>query len=207
VNPDLNNALPPFMEDPDIAFMLQFQEGDDGAFKVLVAKHTDALVNYFFYQSGDRSVAEDCTQEVWSRIFRSRGEYEPRARFRTFLFRVARNLWIDQVRSGARRGRTLRLDAEGEDGSNFGAASSLAAPGAPPEESLREQELAQALAKALAKLPEEMREVFVLGGIEGIPYGEIAETLDIPVGTVKSRIFNAVRRLRESLKPFWEKEV
>ena len=197
-----------FMDDPDVALMLRFQQGDEGAFRELVDRHTDSLINFFTYQSGNRAVAEDCTQEVWSRMFRSRNDYEPRARFRTFLFRVARNLWIDTLRTGNRRRREIQIssDESGEGAGGGDPLAFLAGPELPPDQHLREGELAGALARALGKLPSEMREVFILGGIEGVGYAEIADTLEIPIGTVKSRMFNAVRRLREMLQPYWEKE-
>jgi len=189
------------MADPDVGLMLAFQGGDDGAFAELVARHSEALVNYFYFQSRDMDLAEDCAQEAWVRIFRSRHEYNPRARFRTYLFRVARNLWIDVYRSGSRRRQEASLDAEGAPGGGDPLRLLERLPGAAeaPGRDLDRRELAALVAEALAGLPAEMREVYVLGELEGLPYAEVAELLHIPVGTVKSRMFNAVRRLRERL--------
>lgn len=201
-----SEPLEPFMEDPDVRLMLAFQGGDDAAFESLVERHTGSLVNFFYYQSGDRGVAEDCTQEVWARILRSRRDYEPRARFRTFLFRVARNLWIDHFRSGSWRQRSRESRGTAGAGEGLDRAQQIPSGEPPPDRPLREAELAAAVAAALKRLPPEMREVFILGGIESVPYGEIAATLGIPVGTVKSRMFNAVRRLQDMLRPYWERE-
>ena len=190
------------MSEPDVALMLAFRQGDYDAFGALVDRYGRALVNYFYFQARDMDQAEDCAQEVWIRIFRSRREYLPRARFKTFLFRVARNLWIDVYRASARRVQETSLDAEGREGAadDSGPLSNRVAGSLPdPQQEMASGELAGVLAQALARLSEEMREVFILGEVEGLLYTEIGSLLGIPVGTVKSRMFNAVRRLREIL--------
>ncbi len=93
-----HTTLTDFMADPDVAAMLAFQRGDIQAFEELVARHTDVLVNFFYFQGRDSSLAEDCTQEVWLKIFRSCDDYQPRARFKTYLLR--------QLRIPAQRCRT-----------------------------------------------------------------------------------------------------
>ena len=204
MNPRRPTPLPKdVMSDPDVVLMLAFKNGDYDAFGVLVERHAKALVNYFFFQSRDMDLAEDCAQEVWVRIFRSRAEYSPRARFRTFLFRVARNFWIDVYRKTGRRIQETSLDADGSGGqeSDTGALSSrLAGDDPEPHQQLENAELLSNLARATARLSEEMREVFLLGEVEGLAYAEIGVILDIPIGTVKSRMFNAVRKLREILE-------
>jgi RNA polymerase sigma-70 factor (ECF subfamily) len=189
------------MSDPDVVLMLRFKDGDYEAFGKLVGKYTRPLVNYFYFQCGDRDRAEECTQELWSKIFRSRSDYLPRATFATYVFRVARNLWIDVYRAGARRPSTATLSGDPDEDSGGAPLSDRLADvsGPDPGEVLESRELAGILARALGRLPPEMREVFVLAEVEELPYAEIASTLGIPVGTVKSRMFNAVRRLREIL--------
>ena len=191
--------------DPDARLMLAFQRGDRRAFDQLVERYANALVNYFYFQSRDQDLAEDCAQDVWAKLFRARDQYEPRALFRTWLFRVARNHWIDTLRSLGRRPPPLSLSlGEGEEGSSSLAERLAALPGGGIE-SLERRELAERLGAALGRLTEEMREVFLLGEIEELPYAEIARILGIPVGTVKSRMYHAVRRLRawlgQDLKP------
>lgn len=191
------------MADPDVALMLAFKKGDDAAFEKLVERHSRALVNYFYFQCGDHDLAEDCAQEVWIRVFRARNDYVPRARFRSWLFRVARNLWIDTYRSMSRRPQETSLEGpagggKGEGGTGEADLSGvLPARSRPADAGLEEEELAAVLAGILRELPPQMREVYVLGEIQGLPYAEIAGILGIPVGTVKSRMFNAVRRIRE----------
>ncbi len=194
-----------FMVDPDVAAMLAFQRGDYDAFQDLVAAHTDSLISYFFFQCRDRQLAEDCCQDVWLKVFKSREDYQPRARFRTFLFRVARNHWIDRFRAQSRRPGETSLDADSE-GSEPGGGplGRLPSEGDDPETRALRSDAARIVARCLRRLPEEMREVYILAEIQELPYAEVAELLRIPVGTVKSRMFNAVRKLREITRGFDE---
>ncbi|MAG56898.1 MAG: RNA polymerase subunit sigma [Planctomycetes bacterium] len=189
------------MEDPDVALMLAFQQGDYDAFGQLVEQHMDSVVNYFFFQCRDRDLAEDCTQEVWAKLFRSRQDYQPRARFSTYLFRVARNHWIDRFRSLSRRPGEARLEGDGDGAEDDGAGliDRLPVQTDDPEAGIRAEEAAELLARALRRLPGEMREVYLLGEVEALPYAEVSTILAIPIGTVKSRMFNAVRKLEEIL--------
>ena len=185
--------------------MLAFQRGDQAAFETLVRRHGRALINYFFFQCRREDVAEDCAQEVWVRIFRSGNDYVPRGSFRSFLYRVARNLWIDRYRSHARRPAEGSIHGEGEREEGEGRLpleDRLPGRERDPGRAVLDRELAHEVAAAVGRLPEEMRDVFVLAEIEGLPYARIAEILDIPEGTVKSRMFNAVRKLRESLRGY-----
>jgi RNA polymerase sigma-70 factor, ECF subfamily len=187
-------------EDDDVALMLSFRDGDYNAFAILVERHERALVQFFFGFIGDRQRAEDASQEVWRKIFRARRDYEPRARFKTFLYRVARNHWIDTCRSRSKREREYSLDRplNGQDGVGLGA--QVPSEELTPLQSMENQELKEAIDTALDRLPDSHREVFVMAEFQGMRYAEISEVLEIPVGTVKSRMFNAVRRLRELLK-------
>lgn len=196
------------MADPDVQCMLAFQNGDAQAFRRLVERHTPGLLNYFHLQSRDQDLAEDCVQEVWTRVFRSRHEYRPEAGFSTWLYAVARNHWIDRYRARARRPAEITLSG-GDDREDPAQAAVAGEGGTSPDRGgtrtpLERDEMAEQLATAVAKLPEEMREVFVLASVRELPYSEIAAMLGIPVGTVKSRMFHAMRKMRRSLEPWWE---
>lgn len=205
LNRKAHGSLTDFMVDPDVASMLAFQRGDYDAFQGLVERHTEALVSYFFFQSRDRQLAEDCSQDVWLKVFKSRDDYQPRARFRTFLFRVARNHWIDRFRTRARRPRETPLEGDGQDAeSGGGPLDRLPAGGDDPDARVRRSDAARTAARALQRLPEEMREVYILAEVEELPYAEVADVLRIPLGTVKSRMFNAVRKLQEITRGFDE---
>ncbi len=186
-------------EDEDVQLMLAFQQGDYDAFGTLVERHQPRLIRYFLAQAQDRQLAEDCAQEVWRKIFLSRDSYQPRARFLTYLLRVARNLWIDVYRARSRNPRPLLTGGRGDDEAG-GGWDLHDVDGRTPLDTLMLSEQGERIARAILLLPESMRDVFVLSELEDLPYQQIGEILDIPVGTVKSRMFHAVRKLREFLK-------
>ena len=182
--------------DEGSTIMLRIKGGDERAFGELVERYQEEMLNYFFRLSGDRYSAEDMTQELFLRVFRFRDRYEPRASFRSFMYSLARNLWIDRYRKARIRPRTASLDTgwgrRGEGRMEF---SDTRTP-TPPEAAVRKERVRR-LAAALERLPERQREVLVLC-LEGrLRYAEIAEIVGIPLGTVKSRVHAAVVRLRE----------
>ncbi|MCB9831559.1 MAG: sigma-70 family RNA polymerase sigma factor [Planctomycetes bacterium] len=184
--------------DDDARLMLAFKRGDYNAFATLVERHQKALIQFFYAQHPDRQMAEDCTQEVWRKVFKARADYEVRARFKTYLLRVARNHWIDVYRSRVKHGPLLSLDGAQEE-ENPGMAAAVPGAERTPLAELSGRELQEIIEEALGRLPEPQREVFVLAEFQGLRYQDVAQILDIPVGTVKSRMFNAIRRLRELL--------
>lgn len=180
--------------------MLAVQGGDIRAFEDLVLTFQRPLVSFFDRLLNNRGLAEEFAQEVFCRIYQYREDYEPRAAFQTYLYRVAKNLWIDHIRRKAHAPRTLSLDAPiGEEEGTLEAR--VPAEGPAPSARLEAEELAVAIRAAVAGLPEKLRLVFVLGESQGMSYPEISEVLEIPVGTVKSRMHAAVLQLRASLAP------
>jgi RNA polymerase sigma-70 factor (ECF subfamily) len=144
-------------------------------------------------------VAEELTQDVFVNVYRSRARYVATARVRTYLYRIAHNLWIDHLR---RRRRHFSLDAgDDEDGPRFG--DSFAAP-AIHDGAARDVRIRDRVQQALELLPAGQREVFVLANNHGMKYHDIAGVLGIPEGTVKSRMHNAVRALRDELADLLE---
>ncbi len=166
----------------DIQAMLACAEGDMQAFSALVERHQQHLLNFFLRLGADYDAAEDLVQETFLRLYRWRQRYRPTARFVTFLFTLARHAWVDLLR---KRGRTIRTEGELRPELHPG----KEAPGA--------QHLV--VSEALAQLSEKHRLVVVLHVYEGLNYAEIGAALNIPEGTVKSRMFHALRRLRELL--------
>lgn len=167
----------------DAALMERVVLDDREAFAVLVRRHQKMLLN-FFARSGVQYDCEDLVQQTFLRLYRYRGRYVATAKVTTFLFLLARQVWIDELR---RRRRHERL------------VTGLAAE--PPAEAAAEAAEATAsgsmdLERALASLPEGLRLVVELGVYQDLPYAEIAEILGIPLGTVKSRMFNALAKLR-----------
>jgi RNA polymerase sigma-70 factor (ECF subfamily) len=139
-------------------------------------------VNLFRRLGADAHGAEDCAQETFLRLFRSRERYRPAAPFAAFLYTLARHSWVDWSRRAPRRTAALAEDA--------------------PMQSTQEKvpiDDRLDLESAVQVLPDHLRWVVLLSVDHGLSYPEIGAVLEIPVGTVKSRMFHAVRKLREAL--------
>jgi RNA polymerase sigma-70 factor (ECF subfamily) len=189
------------MNPSDEELMLEVKTGNEEAFSDLVGRYERSLVSYFFRQGWDRQLAEDCAQEVFLRVYRARVDYEPRAKFRTYLFRIARNLWIDHIRSRKTEGRVLSLDQTGAADDEAGGAlgDRIRGDGPPPSAKMRKEDLRDQIREAIDFLPEEQKSVFLLCEVDGMRYADVADMLGIPVGTVKSRMHTAMSKIRERL--------
>jgi RNA polymerase sigma-70 factor (ECF subfamily) len=171
----------------DAALMLRVRNGDHAAFSVVMRTYEKKVLN-FFIRLGVQYDAEDLTQQTFLRLYRYRDRYEPTAKVSTFLFLIARQVWIDELRKRSRRKKLVESFAKETEGDVArSAADEVAATGTTD------------LQQALATLPENMRIVIELGVYQDLPYAEIAQILDIPEGTVKSRMFNALAQLRRML--------
>jgi len=183
--------------DPDTELMLRVASGDEAAFEPLVRSVLPRLLGFFRRLGADASIAEDCAQEVFLKVYRARAAYAARARFTTYLFHIARNHWIDVYRHRKAGPPTISVEVlaggEGERQIEF------EGPSREPAGRVRHAELLAALKRAVADLGPEQHEVFVLARVENLRYQEVGEILGIPVGTVKSRMHAAWRQIRESL--------
>lgn len=187
----------------DLELMRRFQAGDIDAFTELYEAHLKGLLNFFFRLCWDRALAEDFAQEVLLRIYKSARSWEPNARFTTFLYRVARNYWIDHCRLMSTQKENVSLNATvGDADSGMSLVDRLPADIRPPDDDLDRRELYGAIMKALNQLPEDQRMVFILSEIQELRYSEIAEIMEVPLGTVKSRMHTAVARLQELLTDY-----
>lgn len=177
--------------------MLRFRGGDAGAFEVLMRRHRGPTFGFLVRLTGERSRAEDLLQDTWLRVIGAAARWEPQARFRTWLFTVARNLAADEARRAAFR-RTDPLDGPGAGG--VPRAETLLADGPAPDRAAESALLRPRLEAALRALPEEQREVFVLREVVGVPFAEIAAITGAPEPTVKSRMRYALEGLRRRLE-------
>ncbi|HET6408037.1 MAG TPA: RNA polymerase sigma factor [Chthoniobacteraceae bacterium] len=170
--------------DDDALLMLDAARGSEVAFATIVRSHQQSLVN-FFTRMGARSDCEDLVQETFVRLFRYRQQYRPAARFTTFLYHLARNVWADR---GRKIIRFERLTTE------YANERRMAGSGTTPRtgESVDVE-------RALERLSPKLREVIVLNIYQGLRYQEVANVLEIPLGTVKSRINHALAALKEIL--------
>ncbi len=183
----------------EVELMRRFVEGDEGSFEMLVERYEAPLLNFFFRLTRDRQAAEDLVQETFLRVVRSKGTYQVKASFRTFIYRIGRNLWIDRYRSAKCRPRTLSMNRPAGDEKDRSVDERFEGSELPPGANLEFAETRELLMKAIDGLPGTQREVFVLWLETGLKYAEISKILDIPVGTIKSRMHTAVHRLKESL--------
>lgn len=170
--------------------------GKQHEFAELVARYQKPIVNYVYRMLGNYDDAVDLSQDVFLKAYSALGSYRPQYPFPAWLFRIARNAAIDALRR--RRLPTVSLDkpvetAEGSVGREF------AGSGSGPEHLLLEDELSAQVEEAVAKLPEKYRQPLVLRHASEMSYEEIADALELPLGTVKTRIFRARATLREVL--------
>jgi RNA polymerase sigma-70 factor (ECF subfamily) len=183
------------MERSDVEILLRLKDGDETAFETLVERFERRLIGYFLGMCGDRQLAEDCAQEVFLRVYRARSSYTPDAAATTFLFRIARNYWIDVYRS--RRSRPQEHEIEGPEDDSERPLLQLESAGPRPDEGAAASEDEVRLEAALQKLSEGQKQVIELAVRQQLRYEDVAAILGIPVGTVKSRVHGAVQHLRD----------
>lgn len=187
----------------DEDLMMRYAAGDAVAFEVLVRRHRDAVFHFILRSVQQRERAEDLTQDVFVRVIRSAERYEKSAKFRTWLFTLARNICVDESRR-ARHRNMASLDAplsDDEPGATFVDTVADPAPAAGAHRLSRDQFVAR-LEQGLAALPDEQREVFVLRHSEGLRFPEIARIVGVSENTVKSRMRYALAVLRRYVAEF-----
>src|SRR6266850_2920777 len=177
-------------------------EDDHHAFAGLMLRWRKPIENLCARMTGDVHRAEDLAQTAFTRVFARRADWEPTAKFSTFLWRIALNLCHDELRSRQRRGECSLEDFAEQEGS---ASAFIAAEQPGPDTLLETSERADMVRAALLKLPSHYREVVVLRHYEQLKFHEIAEVLDIPEGTVKSRMAEALNQLTRLLQHLNEK--
>lgn len=176
------------------------KRGEHDAFGRLVDEYKDKIYSYVSRMLGDPSEAEDVTQEAFVRAYRSLPRFRGASSFHTWLYRIASNLAIDVVRKRKRTEiASVSLDEplESDDGEYE---REVADEGGGPEAASGTRETQIAVRRAIMELPEKLRDVMVLYELQGESYEDIAEILGVPLGTVKSRLFNARSQLKERLK-------
>ena len=182
--------------DPDAALMLAFQQGDAAAFRTLFERHARAMVAFCHHFVRDPARAEELAQDVFVKLHQVAGRYRPSARFKTFLYRIASNHCLNELRRGEYGARRAGDPAEPAD---LDALPSLAAS---PEDVARGAALERAVGELLARLPEKQRAALVLCRLEGLSYEEIAEVLETSLSAVKSLVHRATVAAADALAPY-----
>jgi RNA polymerase sigma-70 factor (ECF subfamily) len=201
----LVKATAPAIPFEDAALIKQCREGDSAAFGRLVAKYQDRVFNTCWRMCGNRADAEDFTQEAFVKAFQAIDRFAERSKFSTWVFRIAVNVVLSS-RRGKKAKAVYSLDDSPGPASDAStsAAERAVSQESPPDGDASDRERTRIVAEALASLEEEHRTVVILRDLESFGYDEIAEILDVPAGTVKSRLHRARMALRDKLSPLLE---
>ena len=163
---------------PDPAIVRRAQRGDDRAYSIIVRTYEVPVFNYVLRMVGDRALAEDLTQEIFLRVYQSIGGFSQRCRFTTWLFQVAKNRVLDELRARERRPVAAVPTEE------LPVLEVLDAP-------VERVELMEAVWRAIGGLNPDLKMALLLRDVVGLSYTEIADTLEITLATVKWRIYKA----------------
>ena len=185
--------------DPDVALMLRVQRGDQAAFQDLFRKFSPRVLQYIRRLVGSDARAEEVTQEVFVQVFRFRERYQPQSRLATWIFTIATNLSLNELR---RPERQLRVDLWAERGDEeHREGPPLPDPNAiDPEAGAASRELARHLERAVAALPPKQRAALLLSRVDGLAYKDVGLALGCSEGAVKALLFRATQSLKVSLR-------
>jgi RNA polymerase sigma-70 factor (ECF subfamily) len=190
------------LRDPDIRLMLRVRDDDGVAFAELVERFQHRLVAVMHHLVGSPDEAEDLAQEVFLRVYRTRKNYTPKAKFSTWLFTIANNLALNALRDRQRRPvLPLEVHDSGPLGTWTGE-TSAAARDEPPTHNLQQQELAAVIRRALDGLNERQRVAIVLNKFEDMNYADISDVMGLTTKAVKSLLSRARAKLREVLQGY-----
>lgn len=170
----------------DAALMLRVARGDERAFATLFDRHQASVSRFAFRYVGDRARAEELTQDIFVKLCRSANAYKPSAKFKTFLFRVATNHCLNEVRRPEYRTRAESLDAEEDSPRELPSQADHS-----PDAAVAAKELERAVGEALSEMSDRERAAFSMCRFEGMAYREIAEALSASEAAVKSLIHRA----------------
>ena len=174
------------LEQPDPEILRRAQRGDDTAFALIVREYETPVFNYVLRLTGDRSLAEDMTQEVFMRVFQGLPRFSLRCKFTTWLFQVTKNRVLDELRARDRRPRTACTLED---------VPTLEVLDRPVEEG----ETIDAVWRALHELNPDLKMALLLRDVVGLAYNEIADSLEITLATVKWRIYKAREEVQVAL--------
>jgi RNA polymerase sigma-70 factor (ECF subfamily) len=186
----------------DVALVRRAQANDRAAFNEIVHRYKNKVYNFILRMVHNAPDAEDLTQETFVRAYTSIQSFQSRASLNTWLFRIATNLCIDYSRRSKRTQGMVTSLSQDDDDDSEGRELDIPDPSFDPQRLLLNRELGTRLEEALKSLPDKLRTVVLLYDIEGMSYEEIAAVVGAPLGTVKSRIFNARGALRDKLSPY-----
>lgn len=185
----------------DVELVARVQRGDKRAFDLLVTRYQHRIVKLVTRYVRDPGDALDVTQEAFIKAYRALPNFRGDSAFFTWLYRIAINTAKNHLVALGRR--PLEADIEGPDGEPM-ALEEMQADDETPEKILLVEEIKDTILATIESLPEDLRTAIMLREVEGLSYEEIAEAMDCPIGTVRSRIFRAREAIDTKLKPLME---
>src|SRR5579864_4316599 len=196
---------PPAEADPsslsDAEMMLRVKAGDDSAFDYLVQKYRRPIISFMYRMAHNPAAAEDLAQEVFLRVYRSRANYEPSAKFSTWLYRIATNLGVNYARD-TRHERPENVTNLDEPDEETGQALDLADKKPSVEEEILRRERMAAIRQKVETLPERQKLAVLMHKYQQMDYRQIADVLKLSESATKSLLFRAYETLRTELKEF-----
>ena len=188
--------------DPDVRRMLNYQNGDQRAFRELFEIHQKPVINFCFRFCQNRALAEDLAQEVFLRVYRGAAGYRPEARFNTWLYRIAVNVCLNETRKIHYRVQVDSIDRPGPKGGDDSPRQICDEEQADPGEKVASKQREEMIARSLAGLPDQQRIALALRTYQEFSYEDIAGQMSCSEGKVKTLIFRARQTLKEMLKDF-----
>ncbi len=188
----------------DNSLVKEFVSGNDAAFTQLVTRYKDALTNYINMMVGDYDIAVDLCQETFLRVYRNISRYSNLYQFSTWIYRIATNLAIDEIRYRKRRGRVFYRNVwmQQKSADDKKAEFELTDIRRNPRDEVLRKESNQVVGDAIRSLPEKYRTAFIMKEVQELPYQTIAKVLKCSEGTIKSRLHRARELLQRKLERY-----
>ena len=185
----------------DAELVKRVQRGDTAAFDLLVQKYQHKVINLISRFVSDHAECQDIAQDAFIKAFRAIGNFRGESQFYTWLYRIAANTAKNHLASRSRKSPSYAVDVD--DAEHFEGESGLKE-FANPENMLLTDEIKATVFSAIEKLPDDLKSAITLREIDGLSYEEIADVMDCPIGTVRSRIFRARDVIDKELRPLLE---
>jgi RNA polymerase sigma-70 factor (ECF subfamily) len=188
----------------DNSLVNEFISGNDEAFAQLVTRYKDSITNYLNMMVGDYDIAVDLCQETFLRVYRSIGRYSNLYQFSTWIYRIATNLAIDEIRYRKRRGQVFYRNVLGsrQSGDKEWREFEITDARRNPSDEILRKESSRILGDAIRSLPRKYRTAFIMKEVQELPYDTIAKILNCSAGTIKSRLHRARELLQRKLEHY-----
>ena len=198
--PPLFSQRQPYTSDPDVILMLEFQKGDKASFEKLMEKYYKRILNFAYRFTRNEGTAEDLTQEVFIKVYYAGASYRPQAKFQTWLYTIAKNTCLNEMRRNQHKDVSLNETFESEESELKRQVADEKIEN--PSTGLLRKEVATEVKDAIHSLPENQRTAVILKRYENLSYKNIAKTMNCSVKAVKSLLNRAKENLKEKLSPF-----